>query len=76
MLQWLPPFKSDHQDKSVGVLRAVKSACPANTNSFMCPTTDKSNALLTALLSALKGTLLNRGMKATQPSIVGILSQQ
>ena len=75
MLQWLPPFKSDHQDKSVGVLRAVKSACPANTNSYIFPATDKSNASLTALVSAFKGPLLNLGMKATEPSIVGILSQ-
>ena len=41
-LQWLPRFKSA-QDKGVRGLRAVKSACPAYTKSYIFTATYKTN---------------------------------
>ena len=45
LVQWVPRLDSA-QDKRVRDLRAIKSACPASTKSFVFPTRDESNECL------------------------------
>ena len=66
--QRVPRFKSA-QNHSIRYSKAVKSACPAYTKTYILPTTDNEQGAIVqsrALVSACHGALLNRGAHCTK----------